>query len=114
MIKLIFLECRVVRKLWDQLGIHMNLASLTPQHHWLRNLSNLKVERRNMQWKETFPFYLWNIWLTRNENLCNNKQNLINIQKSLTLAIEFKHRTNSHAKEKPIVSFVKWRMPTRG
>lgn len=67
------LECRLTRKVWKHLGIHNEISILSFQQYWLKILYNQKVEQRNLQSKEAFPFYLWNIWLTRNDNFHNNK-----------------------------------------
>ncbi|KAK4707095.1 hypothetical protein R3W88_033344 [Solanum pinnatisectum] len=68
-----------------------------------------------MKWEEAFPFYLWSIWLTRNDNHHNNTKKRINLQSTYFHAIEFLSLTNSKRdRAKPKLSFVKWRPPTIG
>lgn len=93
---------------------HSMLRFLREDACWLRTLFRMSTKIKGLDWDEALPFYLWNIWLTRNDNLHNNTNSTIKIHIPYALAMEFKHLTTpkNRAKSKP--GFVKWKAPTIG
>lgn len=45
---------------------------------WPTTWSTLKRKRLNniLSWEDLFPFFFWQIWITRNNNLFNNKKKI--------------------------------------
>lgn len=70
----IFINCPNERKFWDALGFnHLICRIITNQKtKWLDSLKNESlIINKYLQWDQVIPFYLWNIWLVRNENYQN-------------------------------------------
>lgn len=67
-----------------------------------------------MSWEEAFPFYLWHIWLTRNNNLHNNAHIHVKYSTPNTLTIEYKHLTKNKIIYKTVSTFTKWKPPSKG
>lgn len=71
----------MVRELWEKLGVHYKINQIinSGTSEWLEHTANLDLTiSRTLQWKEAFPFYLWNIWLTRiSESSQNQMQKLL-------------------------------------
>lgn len=65
---------------------------------WLiqcKKMKNYKIIKY-LHWSEAFPFYLWNIWIAKNENLFNNKNNPIPINLARHQALESKFLAGKH------------------
>ncbi|KAL3358784.1 hypothetical protein AABB24_015729 [Solanum stoloniferum] len=115
----IFVECYTVRKMWKNLKVlhSINQIENTQGSDWLNIIKTLQVllNTKYISWKEGFPFFLWNIWLKRNENYHQNTKTNICTKKNLNQAIEFYTLTgNTCLKEKSIKTLIRWIPPIQG
>lgn len=79
--------------------------------------NNWKVKNYNAYttWDCIIPQGLWAIWLRRNENLFNNKKELVDLRTSLEFATEFSlliHNSKGGTKASNIIH-VKWEPPDK-
>ncbi|KAG5604775.1 hypothetical protein H5410_026267, partial [Solanum commersonii] len=77
---------------------------------WQSLLKNLKLPiNHSLTWQDVLPLYLWNIWLTRNDNYHNNRGENIRARKALEQTIEFFALANYNCKTKMIsIKYLKW------
>lgn len=88
--------------------------NLRSNRKWLQILYKTRVKTKGLTWEEAFPFYLCHIWLTRNDNLHNNKHSPIKHHIPHTLALKFKHLTNTKTARKSKPIFIKRKAPLMG
>lgn len=113
----IFVECYLVKIFWKTINLDHQIDSLI--HHsrtdWMVKCKNLKpnLNISLLSWKELFPFYLWNIWLTRNHNHHTDHKILIPISTPFERAIEYHYLTTGN---RPAVCIPRrtWIPPIKG
>lgn len=93
--------------------------SLLSTKEWLvlcSRMNHINVGKY-LNWRDVFPFYLWNMWLTRVDNLFNNKKNPIPINLALDRVLEFKLLEGKHIVNKHGIKTEtdhRWVPPTEG
>lgn len=111
----IFLKCKISKGLWQELGINSTIDSIAswdnPQ--WLPQLYIIPFKIKGLAWEKAFPFYLWHIWLTRNDNTHNSKRAHAKSSTPYVLAMEYKHLTNCKTIRKTVPTFTKWKPPSK-
>nr|XP_016507519.1 PREDICTED: uncharacterized protein LOC107825207 [Nicotiana tabacum] len=65
-------------------------------------------------WDNLIPFCLWNIWLTRNINVFNNKKEHINANNTISKATEYLMLTKNDSTKVTHQIMLKWEPPSRG
>lgn len=72
----IFIECIIAKSIWNKLRMSYTIHTFV---QWggkkcLELLRNMPVDIKNLQCIDVFPFYLWSIWLSNNDNYHHNKK----------------------------------------
>ncbi|KAH0699427.1 hypothetical protein KY290_014244 [Solanum tuberosum] len=82
----------------------------------LKNLGNLFMHSSMISWEFAFPFYIWNIWLTRNHNHHNGKCIDISTKQPLARSLEYYYLGSHKPGDKGITKEVelKWKPPDIG
>lgn len=111
----IFIKCPNVHKFWDATWLNNLIRRIITNQEtdWLESLFNEKTTINNYpQWNQVLPFYLWNIWLVRNDNYHNKKSVDINSKAPYIQAMEYFSLTNQRTlRPKIVITYVKWKPP---
>lgn len=104
-----------MRRLWDSLGLGSCIDELITQDeaNWIEALMLLDPSiSTHITWKQALLFYLWNIWLVRNNNHHHKVKNKINQKDSIIRAIEYMSLTNQRkTTSKSSITYIKWHPP---
>lgn len=113
----IFLQCTNAQRLWHQLRLShiVNTISRTsPPSQWLYPLfNNNKYPMPHKINQQTFmSFTLWNLWISRNDNNFNNRQQLTNPKHIINQALEYTYlASNMKIQYNNILLPLKWIPP---
>jgi len=69
---------------------------------WLNSCRKIKkrIINNKLDWSLAFPFYIWNIWLSRNHNYHNNTKDNIPMTTPYERTMEFIHLTGKDTRGK--------------
>ncbi|OIT30140.1 putative ribonuclease h protein, partial [Nicotiana attenuata] len=116
----IFFVCPIAAQFWN--AIRSKSTSPPPTnplnstHLWQTIWPATKGGNFNehLHWAVLIPFCLWHIWLTRNNNVFNNKRELINAKNTIAKATEFQLLKGSSNNTCTHQMMLKWEPPPRG
>lgn len=85
-------------------------------NNWLEQIAKLHTTfRGKLQWKDAFPFYLWNIWIARNDSLYKDKDRPILTSLPYTRAMEYVALAGRcETKRRKQIEYFKWEPPNHG
>lgn len=91
-----------------------HITMITAQH-WNNHWKDLSQQKHNnwLRWNILFPFYLWHLWLNRNNNIHNNKQDRLDFKVVCGYSIEYAHIIDHRSNKATTFQHiqVKWEPP---
>ncbi|XP_019265527.1 PREDICTED: uncharacterized protein LOC109243087 [Nicotiana attenuata] len=111
----IFFECPNAVHFWNDI-LSKSTGNSSNNHHVFNSLQCLKNVPFNnhIYWDNLIPFCLWHIWLTRNNNVFNNKKEHINANNTISKATEYLKLTKNDSTKVTHQIMLKWEPPSRG
>lgn len=96
----LFRDCPSVVDFWRTTNLDAILNSNARMNikAWIKKGCKMKDVKigKHLGFKDAFSFYLWNIWLTRNNNIFNNNLMLIPIRETYERDMEYQLLAGRH------------------